>query len=99
MGCNCSSRSKERLKNNIKNRLFEVEQLKATRLMKSQNPTLLTDTQLLDYHEKTHALYEGNINRKKINKKLTDFIFDLHNTSVQEMLKRQIDHQTPLNKI
>lgn len=95
MGCGCNERTKEK----IKAKLLEFEHLKLAKRMQDQKPSSLNDKQLLDYHKKTHMLYSGNITRSNLNKKFINFIVDLHNSFVKEMLKRGMKHNTPLNKV
>ena len=83
----------------MQRRLFEVEQLKIVLSMKGKVPSSLTPNQLLDFHRKTHMLYEGNIKRKPVNKSFVNSIVDLHNKFVKEMQRRGMNHNTPLKKI
>jgi len=62
-------------------------------------PRKLNNQLLQDYHRKTHMLYAGNIKRTPVNKKFINLIVDLHDEFVKEMLKRKINHNTPLKKI
>ena len=100
MACRCSSPQKRaKIKKQMQRRLLETEQLKIALSMKGAVPKKLNDKQLLDYHKKSHMLYAGNINRKPVNKQFINMIVDLHNSFVAEMLKRKMNHKTPLNKV
>jgi len=67
--------------------------------MKDVKPSALNPKQLLDYHRKTHMLYESGIRKKPTNKLFINSMVDLHNLFVKEMLKRGMKHNTPLEKI
>lgn len=100
MSCSCSSKKKkQQLKEKMERRLFETDMLKMAVRMRDRDPSSLTNKQLLDYHKKTHMLYEGNKKRNPINKKIVNSFVDLHNIFVQEILKRGMNHNTPLYKI
>jgi len=62
-------------------------------------PEKLNDKMLLDYHHKTHMLYEGNIKKRPLNKNFINSIVKLHDKFVDEMLKRNMKHSSPLSKI
>jgi uncharacterized protein YbgA (DUF1722 family) len=66
---------------------------------RDSKPSTLQNAQLLDYHRKTHMLYAANIKREPVNKKFVNYIVSLHNKFVKEMLKRGMNHNTPLEKI
>lgn len=83
----------------MQKRLLEIDMLKVVRSMKTKNPSSLESNLLLDYHRKTHMLYQGNINRKPVNKDFINSIVALHDNLVREMLKRRMKHNTPLSKI
>ena len=96
MPCKCSKKRKSKY---MQRRLFEIEQFKIFRNMRSKLPKSLSRQILLDYHRKTHMLYEGNIKRKPINKEFVNSIVDLHDKFVKEMLQRGISHKTPLKRV
>jgi hypothetical protein len=83
----------------MQRRLLETDMLKMTVRMKDKIPSELTNSQLLDYHKKTHMLYAGNMKRKPINKKFINSTVELHDRFVKEMQKRGMKHMTPLKKI
>lgn len=67
--------------------------------MKDEKPSSLSTQQLLDFHRKTHMLYEGAKKRKPQNKAFINSMVELHDRFVSEMLKRKMKHNTPLKKI
>jgi hypothetical protein len=99
MACGCSNKRKKQLKEKIKRKIQEAEHLKIQGKMANANPASLSTKVLVDYHYKTHMLYNGNIKRKPVNKKFINSIVSLHNNLVKEMLKRNIKHTSPMNKI
>jgi hypothetical protein len=66
---------------------------------KDANPSKLNNKLLLEYHRKTHMLYSGNIHRTPPNKSFINFIVDLHDKFVKEMIERGYNHNSPLKKI
>lgn len=99
MPCRCSKTRNKKLIKEMQRRIFEIENLKIARSMKDKVPADLTDKQVLDYHKKTHMLYAGNIKRNPVNKVFVNSIVDLHNRFVEEILKRGMQHKTPLKKV
>jgi anaerobic ribonucleoside-triphosphate reductase len=99
MGCMCSKRKREKLQKDVKDKMKEMEHLKLAKNIKDQTPSLLNEKQLIDSYDKIVKLYSENITRKKLNKKLINFIVDLHNEFTKEMLNRGIPTIKPLNKI
>lgn len=83
----------------MQRRLLELDLIKVMKSMRSKRPPSLETPLLLDYHRKTHMLYNGNITRKPVNRTFINSIVDLHDSFVKEMLKRKIKHNTPLKKI
>lgn len=80
----------------------QQEALLSLKILKSfmdAKPSKLSDKVLLDYHKKTHMLYAGNVNRNPPNKNFINSIVDLHDKFVKEMLRRKMNHNTPLQKI
>ena len=67
--------------------------------MKDQDLTSLITQKLVDFHRKTHMLYGSALRRHPQNKQFINSIVSLHNKLVEEMLKRNIRHNTPLKKI
>lgn len=61
--------------------------------------TQLSNKQILDYHRKFHMFYNGNINRKPLNKDFINLVVDLHNKVVAELIRRKYKHNTPLEGI
>ena len=92
-------------KRNIKiHRVVEDQKLLKNSLkllynFKDVKPAFLKNKTLLDYHRKTHMLYEVNIKRRPVTKNLINQIVELHDNFVKEMLKRNMKHKTPLKKV
>lgn len=80
-------------------RLLEVEDLKAFNNFKGKEVTSLTNPLLLDYHRKTHMMYSSAMGRRPTNKEFINRIAGLHDRYVEEILKRGMQHNTPLKKI
>jgi len=98
MGC-CKGKRKAKLQRLMQKRILELEQLKIHKKMDEKLPSSLKNPTLIDYHRKTHMLYQGNIKRKPLNTKFINSIVNLHNNFVTEMLKRRMKHNTPLSKV
>lgn len=78
--------------------LFDERKILAQ--LKGLSPTQLRKMNqklLLEYHRKTHMLYSGNIKRR--NKEVVNMIVEWHDMIVNEMLRRKINHNSPLVKI
>jgi len=75
---------------NFKDKIFKIRET---------NPASLSNQLLLDYHRKTHMLYEVAIRRSPPNKKFANSMVTAHNRIVKEMKKRGMKHNTPLKKI
>lgn len=80
-------------------RLLEVEDLKVFNGFKNKPLEELTNPLLLDYHRKTHMLYASTMNRRPVNKEFIKRIIILHDRYVEEMLKRGMQHSTPLKPV
>lgn len=78
---------------------FLKNSIKVFKSLKDDNPKKLNNSQLSDYHRKTHMLYAGNIKRRPVNKDFINAVVSYHNRLVKEMLKRKMKHNTPLEKI
>ena len=78
---------------------FFLNSVKQIKLLKEANPSKLDNKKLNDYHMKTHMLYAGNIKHRPLNKTFINSIVSLHNEFVKEMLKRGMNHNSPLNKV
>lgn len=63
----------------------------------SSNIHTLNDKRLLDYHRKTHMLYNSALVRKT-NTQYINSVVDMHDFFVEEMLKRGMKHTSPLKK-
>jgi len=84
---------------NIDKYLLELDIRSALYKMKDVSPSSLKNNQLLDYHKKTHMLYAAAVKRKPQNKVFVNSMVELHDRFVSEMLKRKMNHNTPLKKI
>lgn len=83
-----------------KKMLFELNLLTSLAKLKdynSNNIKTLNDKRLLDYHRKTHMLYNSALVRKS-NKQYINSVVDMHDFFVEEMLKRGMKHTSPLKK-
>ena len=69
------------------------------RMMRDHDFNTLEKKKLLDFHRKTHMLYEAHIRKKPVNKAFVNSIVVLHDQIVKSMLKRGIQHNSPLKKI
>ena len=98
MAC-CQKRRKQQVKRLMQRRLFESESLKILASLKGKAPADLENKLLLDYHRKTHMLYNGALKHKPPNKKFINQIVSMHDEYVKEMSKRGMKHTTPLKKI
>jgi len=78
---------------------FLKNSLRLYKLLKDAVPSKLTNQQLLEYHRKTHMLYQGNIRHRPPNKQFINMIVDLHDSFVKEILRRGMNHKSPLKKI
>lgn len=79
--------------------LVELDIKDALFKMKDVKPSSLTPNLLLDYHRKTHMLYEAAVRKIPPNKIFANSMVRLHDKFVKEMLKRGMKHNTPLKKI
>lgn len=98
MACCNKRRAAQRLRE-ARQRVDEANQLGIFRSLKDKNPPSLPDKLLLEYHRKTHMLYAGAMLRRPLNKPFINSIVDLHDNFVKEMLKRRMNHNTPLKKV
>lgn len=80
-------------------RILEVEDLKVFNLFKGKPVESLNNPLLLDYHRKTHMLYTSVMSRRPVNKDFVNRIVKIHDKYVAEMLKRGIQHNTPLKPV
>jgi len=85
--------------NESQQKLIEVQQVRALKLLKNKEPSTLPPKLLVEYHRKTHMLYSGAMKRKPQNKPFINSIVDAHDQYVRELLKRGMKHNTPLKKI
>jgi hypothetical protein len=99
MACCGKARAVQRLKTAKKVALESTASLGTYRALKDKDPASLPPKLLLDYHHKTHMLYGGAIKRVPPNKKFINSIVDIHDKLVNEMLKQEMKHNTPLKKI
>ncbi len=97
MAC-CKKRRNQQTKKIMKRRLFEADAFRSLARLKDQNPITLQNKLLLDYHKKTHMLYAGALKHKPVNKAFINRIVEMHDEYVREILKRGIDHKTPLQR-
>lgn len=100
MGC-CNKKVEEikQQKRQTMMRLLEVEDLKVFNNFKGKEVTSLSNPLLLDYHRKTHMMYAAAMGRRPNNKEFINRIVGLHDRYVEEILKRGMNHNTPLKKI
>lgn len=73
--------------------------LKILQEYKDADPTSFNPKLLKDYHMDFHRLYASTIKRRPINRTFINTIVNLHDKFVNEMLRRNINHSSPLNKI
>lgn len=78
--------------------MFFIEQRMILKRMDT-DPTKLENRTLVDYHRKTHMLYSAAIKRRPLNRKFINSIVKKHDNYVREMLKRKMNHKTPLRKV
>jgi len=87
----------------LENYLFELSlDINLFRKLKGQTPKSLkklNDKLLLEYHRKCHMLYNGNINRRPLNKDFINWVVDIHDMIVNEMTRRKMKHQSILKKV
>lgn len=100
MGC-CNKKVEEikQQKRQTMMRLLEVEDLKVFNNFKGKEVTSLSNPLLLDYHRKTHMMYSAAMGRRPNNKEFINRIVGLHDRYAEEILKRGMNHNTPLKKI
>lgn len=82
--------------------LVELNLLRTLAKMKdynSSNIKTLKDKNLLDYHRKTHMLYNANLVRKPANKQYINELVDMHDFFVEEMERRGMKHTSPMKKL
>lgn len=80
-------------------RALEQKSLQTYKTMTDADPSSLQDKVLSEYHKKVHMLYGESIARRPINKPFINSTVDLHNNLVEELLKREVKHDTPLKRI
>lgn len=97
--CNKKVDEMKQLRKQTMFRLLEVEDLKVFNNFKGKVVTSLSNPLLLDYHRKTHMLHSSAMGRRPNNKEFINRIVTLHDRYVEEMLKRGMQHNTPLKKI
>lgn len=95
----CGKKKRTKIHRVVEDQKLLKQSLKLLYAFKDIKPSTLKDQTLLDYHRKTHMLYEANIKRRPITKTFINQIVDLHNKFVKEMLKRKMKHNTPLKKV
>ena len=96
----CGKRTKPNNKKLLEEDIISFkDNLKHVNKMKNVIPKNLNDKLLLKYHRKTYMLYLDNIKRRPINKAFVNASVDLHNKFIKEMLRRKLNHNTPLSKI
>lgn len=78
---------------------FLKNSLKLLKAFMDANPRKLNDKLLLEYHRKCHMLYAGNIKNKPVNKTFINKVVTLHDKFVKDMLRRKMNHNSPLKKV
>jgi len=73
------------------NRLKEIEKDVSGRIVRS-----LTNPQLIELHRKCHMLYGAWTKKGNVKREAFEFLFNVHEKIVEEMLRRKINHNTPL---
>lgn len=95
----CEKKRKEHLRRSMQRRLFESDMAMMMRRLKDAKPSSLSNPLLLDYHRKTHMLYQGAMKHKPPNKQFINQVVSMHDSFVKEMLNRGMKHTSPLKKI
>lgn len=98
MACCGKRRAAKRLQAARRKALENNASLGTYRAMKDKDPASLPSKLLVEYHRKTHVLYEGAIKRNPPNIQFINSISDIHKNVVTEILKRKMKHNTPLKK-
>ena len=73
------------------NRLKEIEKDKSGRIVRK-----LSNSQLVELHRKCHMLHAAWTKKGNVKKEAFVFIEKVHNELVKEMLRRGMNHNTPL---
>jgi len=73
------------------NRLKEIERDRSGKVVRE-----LTNPQLVDLHRKCHMLHGAWNKKGNVTREAFEFIINVHNELVKEMLRRKMNHNTPL---
>jgi hypothetical protein len=73
------------------NRLKEIERDRSGKIVRG-----LTNPQLVELHRKCHMLYGAWTKKGNVKKEAFEFIVKVHDELVEEMLRRGMRHNTPL---
>lgn len=78
---------------------FLKDSIKLFKTFDDVNPSELKNQTLNDYHRKIHVLYAFNIKRRPLIKQLINKIINIHNHFAKEIIKRNLDHNSPIEKM
>jgi len=73
------------------NRLKEIERDRSGKIVRE-----LTNPQLVELHRKCHMLHGAWTKKGNVKKEAFEFIVKVHDELVKEMLRRKMNHNTPL---
>lgn len=73
------------------NRLKEIERDRSGKVVRE-----LTNPQLVELHRKCHMLHGAWTKKGNVKKEAFEFIVKVHDELVKEMLRRKMNHNTPL---
>jgi hypothetical protein len=73
------------------NRLKEIERDRSGKVVRE-----LTNPQLVDLHRKCHMLHGAWTKKGNVNREAFKFIVNVHEQLVEEMFRRKMNHNTPL---
>lgn len=59
----------------------------------------LEDETLIENHKKIHKLYMNSIKKRPLHRKLINIIVEYHDNYANEIIKRNMNHITPLRKL
>lgn len=98
MAC-CQKKRKAKTKQLMNRRIFETEGFSMMKHLRRNPPSVVQDQLLLNYHIRSHTLYEKAIKFKPPNKAFIHQVVEMHDEFVRELLKRRVNHKTPLQRI
>jgi len=95
----CQKTRKAQIKKLMERRTFEIEGFSMLKRLKSKPHYSLQDSLLLNYHRKTHKLYNQAIKLKPVNRIFINQVIEVHNSIIAELQKREIEHASPIQMI